>query len=150
DFSGLIAAPRPNFDRGAELTAEIRERVDQQRRLLESFTSKTPATVLERVARLEAEIADLQTQLRRHNEKAEIAEALRNRDNHTEFLNLIARMNADMGEEERFTLRAKLAQEFRRLIDEMVGDKIGITIRLKPAPHQKIEFRFEGGAIKSM
>jgi len=75
---------------------------------------------------------------------------LRSRDNHTEFLNLVARMNTDMSEDERFTFRSKLAQEFRRLIDEMVGDKAGITIRLKQAPHQKIEFRFEGHEIKSM
>jgi len=88
--------------------------------------------------------------LRQHKEKTEIAEALRSRDNHTEFLNLVARMNTDMSEDERFTFRSKLAQEFRRLIDEMVGDKAGITIRLKPAPHQKIEFRFEGHEIKSM
>jgi len=56
DFSRLIATPRPNFDRAVELTAAINERIDQQRRLLECFTSKMPAIVLERVAMLEAEI----------------------------------------------------------------------------------------------
>jgi len=150
DFSRLIATPRPNFDRGAELTAEINERIDQQRRLLESFTSKTPEVVLQRVAKLEGEIAELRAELHEHNEKAGIAEALRDCDNHAEFLKLIARMNSDMGEDERFTLRTKLAQEFRRVIREMVGDQTGITVRLKPAPHQRIELRFEDHAIRSM
>src|SRR6266851_8677493 len=150
DFSRLIATPRANFDRGAELSSEINERLDQQRRLLESFTSKTPEIVLQRVATLGTEIGDLRAELRAHNEKAGIAEALQDRDNYAEFLNLITRMSADMGEDERFALRARLAQEFRRLIDEMVGDETGITVRLKPAPHQRIEFRLEDHAIQSM
>jgi hypothetical protein len=149
DFSRLLATPQANFDRGAELTAEINERVDQQRRLLESFTSKTPDIVLQRVATLEAEIANLRGELRAHNDKAGSAEALRDRDNHAEFLNLIARMDTDIGDG-RFALRAKLAQEFRRLIGEMTGDHTGITVRLKPAPHQRIEFRFEDHAVRSM
>jgi len=149
DFSQLLATPRANFDRGAELAAEINERVDQQRRLLESFTSKTPDIVLQRVATLEAEIANLRGELRAHNDKTGIAEALRDRDNHVEFLNLIARMNTDIGDG-RFSLRAKLAQEFRRLIGEMIGDQTGITVRLKPAPHQRIEFRFEDHAVRWM
>jgi len=148
DFSRLLATPRANFDRGAELTAEINERVDQQRRLLESFTSKTPDIVLQRVASLEAEIADLRAELRAHNDKAGIAEASGDRDNHAEFLTLISQMND--GKDDRFALRAKLAQEFRRLIGEMVGDQTGLTVRLKPAPHQRIEFRFEDHAVRSM
>jgi DNA invertase Pin-like site-specific DNA recombinase len=150
DFSVLISKPRTNFDRGAELTAEINERLDLQRRLLEAFTSKAPQIVLDRIATLEMEIADLRTELRENIEKARIAETLRDRDNYAEFLSLVGRMNTDMTEDERFMLRAKLAQEFRRIIAEMIADETGITVRLKPAPHQRIEFRLDGNAVAKM
>src|SRR5260370_21542076 len=44
----------------------------------------------------------------------------------------------------------RTAQELGRLIDEMVGDEGGIRIGVKPAPNQRIEFGFEGHAVKSM
>ena len=150
DFSRFISTPRTNFDRGPELAAEINERLDQQRRLLEAFTSKTPQIVLDRIATLETEVADFRAELRENIEKAAIAESLRDRDNHAEFLSLIGRMNAEMTEDEQFMLRAKLAQEFRRIIAEMIADETGITVRLKPAPHQRIEFRLEGNAVATM
>ena len=59
-------------------------------------------------------------------------------------------MNTDMTEDERFMLRAKLAQEFRRIIAEMIADETGITVRLKPALHQRIEFRLDGNAVAKM
>ena len=126
DFSRFISTPRTNFDRGPELTAEINERLDQQRRLLEAFTSKTPQIVLDRIATLETEIADFRAELRENIEKAAIAESLRDRDNHAEFLSLIGRMNTEMTEDEQFMLRAKLAQEFRRIIAEMIADETGM------------------------
>jgi hypothetical protein len=150
DFSRFISTPRTNSDRGPELTTEINERLDQQRRLLEAFTSRTPQIVLDRIATLETEIADLRAELRGNFEKAAIAESLRDRDNHAEFLSLIGRMNTEMTEDERFMLRAKLAQEFRRIIAEMIADETGITVRLKPASHQRIEFRLEGNAVATM
>jgi len=99
---------------------------------------------------LETEIADFHAELRENIEKAAIAESLRDRDNHADFLSLVGRMNTDMTEDERFMLRAKLAQEFRRIIAEMTADETGITVRLKPAPHQRIEFRLEGNAVATM
>lgn len=123
---------------------------DQQRRLLEAFTSRTPQIVLDKIATLETEIADLRAELRENIEKASIAKSLRDRDNHAEFLSLVGRMNTDMTEDERFMLRAKLAQEFRRIIAEMIADETGITVRLKPAPHQRIEFRLDGNAVAKM
>src|ERR1700687_2237449 len=107
DFSRLISKPRTNFDRGAELTGEINEHLDQQRRLLEAFTSKTPQIVLDRIATLETEIADFRAELRENIEKAAITQTLRDRDDHAEFLSLVGRMNTDMNEDERFMLRAK-------------------------------------------
>jgi hypothetical protein len=150
DFSQFISTPRTNLDRGPELTAEINERLDQQRRLLEAFTSRTPQIVLDRIATLESEIADIRAELRENIERATVAESLRDRDNHAEFLRLISRMNTDMTEDERFMLRAKLAQEFRRIIAGMIADETGITVRLKPAPHQRIEFRLDGNAVATM
>jgi hypothetical protein len=46
------------------LGVEISERLEQQRRLLEGFKSKTPEIVLDRIATLEAEIVDLRAELR--------------------------------------------------------------------------------------
>jgi hypothetical protein len=150
DFSRFISTPRTNFDRRPKLRAEISERLDQQRRLLEAFSSKSPDLVLDKIATLEAEIADLRAGLRESVEKAGSAETLGDRDTHAEFLGLIGRMNTEMTEDARFMLRAKLAQEFHRIIAEMVADEAGITVRLKPAPHQQIEFRLDGNAVATM
>jgi hypothetical protein len=56
-------------------------------------------------------------------------------------------MNIDMTEDEGFILRAKLAQEFRRIIGDMVADETGIIVRLKPAPHQRIEESSSGWTV---
>jgi hypothetical protein len=150
DFSRLISAPKANYERGAELAAEIADRAETQRRLLATFTAKMPAAVLERITELETEIEALRSELRAHNDNLRIAEALRNYDHHAEFVGLVERMNTDMGEDERFVLRTKLAQEFRRIIDVMIADPEGITVRLKPVPHHRIEFRFSDHQIQAM
>jgi len=150
DFTRFVSRPRATLDRKPELRAEINERLAQQRRLLEKFGSDSSDEVLDWIATLRSEIADLRTELRENIEKAGSAETLRDRDNHAEFLGLVGRMNTDMSEDERFMLRAKLAQEFRRIIAEMVADEAGITVRLKPAPHQQIEFRLDGNAVAKM
>jgi DNA invertase Pin-like site-specific DNA recombinase len=150
DFSRLIETPKGNYDRGTELAAEIADRSEAQRQLLATFKTKMPTAVLERVTELEAEIETLRAELRAHNDNLGHAEALRNRDRHAEFLGLVERMNTDMGDDERFVLRTKLAQEFRRIIDVMIADHDGITVRLKPAPHQRLEFHFADHVVQSM
>ena len=109
-----------------------------------------PAAVLERISELETEIDALRAELRAHNDNLGMVEALRTRDRYAEFVCLVERMNTDMSDDERFLLRTKLAQEFRRLIDVMVADAEGLTVRLKPAPNQRIEFRFADHQVRSM
>ena len=150
DYSRLVPTPEANHDRGAELTAEITDRVETQHQLLATFRAKMPAAVLERVAELETEIETLRAELRSDNDNLGIVEALRTRDRHAEFGRLVERMNPDMSDDERFVLRTKLAQGFRRIIDVMVADLEGITVRLKPAPHQRIEFRFADHQVQSL
>jgi hypothetical protein len=150
DYSRLVQTPEANHDRGAELTAEIADRVERQHQLLATFTAKMPGAVLERVTELETEIEALRVELRSHNDNLGMIEASRTRDRYAEFVWLIERMNTDMSDDERFVLRTKLAQEFRRIIDMMVADPEGITVRLKPAPHQRVEFRFAEHQVRSM
>jgi DNA invertase Pin-like site-specific DNA recombinase len=150
DCSRLLSPPRANYDREAELAAEIADRVETQRQLLTAFTAKTPGAVLERISELEAEIDALRSELRAHNDNRGITEALRDYDRHAEFVSLVEHMHVDMDDDDRFVLRTKLAQEFRRIIDVMLADPEGITVRLKPAPHQRVEFRFADHAVQSM
>jgi len=104
--------------------------------------------VLERISEIETEIEALRKELRAHHDNIGTELALRERNRHTEFLALVQRMNLDMDEDERFVVRTKLAQEFRRIIDVAIADPEGITVRLKPAPHQRVEFRFADHQIQ--
>ena len=85
DYSRLVPTPEANHDRGAELTAEITDRVETQHQLLATFRAKMPAAVLERVAELETEIETLRAELRSDNDNLGIVEALRTWDRHAEF-----------------------------------------------------------------
>jgi len=147
DFSRLLAQPTPNIHRGPALAAQIAEKSEQLTALARRKISGEVEAVIDE---LTDELAALRAQLTEFTLTARIAEVHASRDQHAEFVRLVASLGTDMSDDDRYLLRSRLAGEFRRIIEVVEGDANTLTVKFKPAPHQRVEMRLVNQTVETL
>ena len=125
------------------LEAHIRDKDERAKWLAESgeMTRRTRETI----DTLDEEIAELQKRL---DEMRESVTAARSRgDAHRDFVNLVEQMQqADEDDQNRKTLRARISQELRRGIHNIVAEGEDLIVNLHPTRQWQIGFRLAASA----
>lgn len=134
DFSRLLDRADPQVERIAALDATISAKIATVDRLVEDFSTSTPAAVSKRIGVLSAEIEALTVELAETKRTARIAEAEEARDAYAEFRAMVDSMPGMPEGEERYQLRAKIAGELRRLIETATATGTELAIRFRGAP----------------
>jgi DNA invertase Pin-like site-specific DNA recombinase len=134
DFSRLLDRADPQVERIAAIEAEISAKTATVDRLLEDFSTSTPAAVSKRIGVLSAEVEALTAELAQARGTARIAEAEETRDAYADFRAMVDSMPAMPEGEERYQLRTKIAGELRRLIETATATGTELAIRFRGAP----------------
>jgi DNA invertase Pin-like site-specific DNA recombinase len=148
DFSRLLVQPNPDIHHREALAAQISEKSEQLTALARRKISQEVEAVIDG---LTDELAALRAQLAEFTLTASIAEIQAGRDHHAEFLTLVAKLDEPkMPDDDRYLLRSRLADEFRRIIEVVEADENTLTIKLKPAPHQRVEMRLVNQVVETL
>jgi DNA invertase Pin-like site-specific DNA recombinase/uncharacterized small protein (DUF1192 family) len=150
DFSRLLARADPLVERIAALDAEIAAKTATVDRLLEDFSASTPTVVSKRIGVLSAEVEGLTAELGEAKRTARIAEAEQARDAYAEFRTMIESLPAMAEADALYQLRAKIAAEFRRLIDSAIAVGTEMTLRLKAVPAWCVEILVKRSTVESI
>jgi DNA invertase Pin-like site-specific DNA recombinase/uncharacterized small protein (DUF1192 family) len=150
DFSRLLARADPLVERIAALDAEIAAKTATVDRLLEDFSASTPTVVSKRIGVLSAEVEGLTAELGEAKRTARIAEAEQARDAYAEFRAMIESLPAMAEADALYQLRAKIAAEFRRLIDSAIAVGTEMTLRLKAVPAWCVEILVKRSTVESI
>jgi DNA invertase Pin-like site-specific DNA recombinase len=148
DCSRLLAQPTPDTHRGPALAAQIAEKSEQLTALARRKITPETEVVMDE---LTDELAALRAQLAEFTLTARIAEVQASRDQFAEFVEMVGQMRRDeMSDDDRYILRAKLAQGLRRIVAEIVADGEKINIKLRSGGIFKIELNFNNQTFCDM
>ena len=148
DLSRLIRRTNSQAERGEALAAEIAAKSEQLTALARRKISPEIEAVMD-------EITDELTRLRADfvvwEDEQRIAEAQASQDNHAQFVMMVARLrDPQTTDDDRFLIRSCIAEQLRRLFEVLAAQADVLTIRFRPAPHQRVEIRLVNQMVESL